>query len=166
MAPMHAIQSPGFRQLVVLVVSVPTFLLGYAYVGLAIALGLAHQPRVEGELVAVATWRPWWAKRWRYSTTVGRGMCLSPKAVESERIWQHEMVHVRQTEDACAQAALAAIALWFVGTPWWAALALWIVAPASLAVNLGTSALRHGIAGAYRQSEHERAAYSETDHLG
>jgi len=163
---MRTIQRPGFGQIVILAVSAPTWLLGYAYVGLALALGLAHRFRVEGEFVAVATWRPWWAKRWRYSTTVGRGMCLSPGSVESERIWQHEMVHVRQTEDACAQAALAGLALWAAdGMPWWGGLALWVIAPASLAVNLGTSALRHGLGGAYRQSEHERAAYSGTDHF-
>lgn len=150
-------------RIVALIIAIPTFVIGYAYVGLACLLGLAHKPRIRGRAMPVAIWRPWWAKIWRYSTTVGRGMCLHPRHDGFARIWDHECVHVRQHEDLAAMGAGALV--WFgLHGDWWLGVQAWHLSQAGSLFGLLMAGLRQGWANAYRESEHERAAYEQTDH--
>lgn len=147
-------------------ISIPTYVAGFGYVGLMLALGFAHKPRIRGRAMPVAVWRPWWAKIWRYSTTVGRGMCLHPRHVDGgdddARIWDHERVHVRQHEDLAAMGA-GALALFALQGDWWLGVQAWHLSQAGSLFSLLMAGLRLGWANAYREAEHERAAYSQTD---
>ena len=117
--------------------------------------------RFVGEGVLAATWRPWAAKRWKYSTTLSRGMVLQADA--DERTVKHEFVHVRQVEDrlllALIVSCLIASVQW---NPWW--LILWPTGVAWQLPNFLTAVLRGG--DVYRDTEHERSAYSQTDNKG
>jgi len=138
--------------------SLPLFGIGLVYVGLACLLGFAHGFRLEGD-VFTATWRDWVAKRWHYTTTAGRGVIGHPEhRKHRERIWFHEMVHVRQQEDLCALGLLIAIPVAWLGQPYIAVL-LWVAAPAGHLLGYLTAWLRGG--DPYYDAEHERAAYSQ-----
>ncbi len=147
--------------IIALIIAAPTFTVGYAFVGLVCALGLARNPRIGPRAIAVATWRPWVAKHWRYSTTVGRGVVLHPDHEEKAAVWDHERVHVRQSEDLCALGLVLGIVANAAWGDWAQALLVWHVAPVGLLLNYVMAGLRHGKLAVYREAEHERAAYSQ-----
>lgn len=117
---------------------------------------------IRGGLVLV-TWRPWFAKRWKYSTTLGVIMGTHDIHAVSDRLLAHEQVHaLRQYPDMNVLGlALSGVAM-LCGVQWWLALAmfwgssgmLWLVP------NYLTGWIRFG--DAYMGSEHERSAYAQT----
>lgn len=139
--------------------ALPTFGIGFGYVALACLLGFAKGLHVE-DGIFWATWRDWWAQKWRYSTTATRGIILHPNHEQNDGVIFHEMVHVRQAEDLCAHGLLAAIlaALW---GQWWLAFWLWHIAPAGHLLNYLMAWLR-GL-DPYYGAEHERAAYAQEE---
>jgi hypothetical protein len=145
----------------------PSVLLGYVWITALLVLGMAQNPRYIRGVPAV-TWRPWVAKRWRFSTTIGHGYAMSPRA--SQRTYYHEHLHVLQYEDLCLLgAALSASLLPWLG--WQGSLILWATsgAPWLLPGSFLGSILRfkrRGISwmeAAYRLTEHERSAYAQTE---
>jgi hypothetical protein len=107
--------------------------------------------------VLVVQWRDWFAKRWHYSTTIGHGIGLHPRA--GERTAWHEYVHIRQYEDLCLLGAviggLCCIVSWKLGLIIWATSgAPWLLP------NFITGWIRFG--DPYMGSEHERSAYAQT----
>jgi len=130
---------------------------------------------------------------WNYSTTIIRTLFWNPGAARrsegelDERVERHERVHVRQSEDLAFAGFLLGLAvaasMWTLG--WYADawqpaavwLGVWLVSPLLLIGNWITALLRFGIAPpregrswlgrvfdvAYRDSEHERSAYAQTD---
>ena len=137
----------------------PRFI-GWLWVLLACAFFFAHRLKVVDDAVLTAEWRPWWAKRWRYSTTIGAGMIFQGYSRERTRTQAHERVHVRQTEDlALAGAIITPVVIAATGS-WWPLL-IW---PAMLIIqtsNFLGAVLRGG--DVYRDAEHERSAYAQTD---
>jgi hypothetical protein len=142
-------------------IATPTFLYGVLFVYGATLLGFARLPIRTDDGVFMAVWCDWWALRWHYSTTVGRGIILHPNHRYNPDVFCHEMVHVRQGEDLCAHAlVLGASLAWS-----WAELVLgfliWFLAPTAHLLNYGMAWLR-GL-DPYMGAEHEKSAYAQTD---
>ena len=107
----------------------------------------------------MVTWRPWFAKRWRYTTTLGLVMGTHDPYDVSDTLVAHELIHVRQYIDmnllGLAIGGLVCIADWRWGLGIWASSGmLWLVP------NFLTGWIRYG--DAYYGSEHERSAYAQT----
>jgi hypothetical protein len=85
-------------------------------------------------------------------------MCLQPGV--SRLTLEHELVHVRQVEDLLLLSAILSIVVVLVeGNPWWTL--LWPSGVVWLLPNFLGAALRKG--HIYRDAEHERGAYAQTD---
>jgi hypothetical protein len=104
-------------------------------------------------------WRPWFAKRWRYTTTLGLIAGTHDPWDISGQLVLHEKVHAKQYVDmnllgACI-GGLLCIVDWRWGLGVWASSGmLWLVP------NFISGWIRYG--DAYMGSEHERSAYAQT----
>lgn len=145
------------RNIIRYVLTTPMFF-GWLFPLLTFVLYMSHELRVIDNKVLSATWRPWAAKIWKYSTTLGRGMVLQPDA--GDRILDHEMVHVRQFEDATLLALIVSLLVTLVTwNLWW--LLLWASGPLWLSTAYLGAVMRGG--RIYRDAEIERSAYAQTD---
>ena len=142
-----------------MLIAAPTFVWGYLYVGLACALGFAQDMKVRGRLMPTATWRPWFARIWDYSTTVCRGIIIHPGTSHPDTIWDHETIHVVQAEDLCA----LGLALGSVTGELLPMLVIWMLSPFGLLLNYVMAGLRRGKLAVYREAEHEASAYAQTE---
>jgi hypothetical protein len=125
---------------------------------LAVGCFFARDLRLLEDAVLAATWRPWFAARWKYSTAIAAGMCIHPE--HGAAVEPHERVHTRQMEDlALAGLALAIVVSLASWSPW--GLLLWPGALLLKTANFLGALLRGG--HAYRDAEHERSAYAQTD---
>ncbi len=135
----------------------PRFI-GWLFPLLAVGLFLARDLRLLEDGVLTATWRKWAARIWHYSTTLGAGMVL--QAGVSPRTMAHERVHVRQFEDAALAGLVLALVVSLVELqPLW--LLLWPAGMLLMLPNFAGALLRGG--HVYRDAEHERSAYAQTD---
>ncbi len=129
---------------------------------------------------------------YQYSTTILRLIVWNPGARDDaeeldDRVERHETVHLRQFEDAAVQGFVLGLALataqWTFGwyaEAWQPALVwelVWLAMPLMAFANWITAVMRFGVAPkregrswfdrifdvAYRDSEHERSAYAQTD---
>lgn len=173
-------------------------LLGWLYVALACVLFLADikSIRFESHAIVTAKWRPWFAKVYPFSTTLGRGIVFYPGVRDAEkplddRVERHERVHVWQMEDISFRFLLVGLLVGLVTDDWLLGLFLWLSAPAWLVTNFVMALLRfshnaewpkdEGLSGwkrftkfakhlaidiAYRDSDHERSAYAQTATMG
>lgn len=136
--------------------TLPTLLQGYLLGLLSLMFGIAKKPRFRKGVLQL-TWRDWFAKRWRYSTTLGACMWLHPDhGVQTQ--W-HEFVHIRQYEDLNLLGALVGgiVCIW----NWQLGLILWAFSGAMwLLPNFISGWIRFG--DPYMGSEHELSAYSQT----
>ncbi len=159
----------------------------YPYVLLAMACGLAHKPAWQGTNLT-AEWRPWFAKIWHYSTTIGRGIIFHPLSNRGKdttldtRIEFHEDTHVVQLE--CLMTLSLVLGGVVAAVTGDLVLGFWIhwSGGAWQLPNFLCAVLRHGpepfnadeprswiarvMESAYRNSEHERSAYAQTDMIG
>jgi len=156
---------------VLFAVTIPSAVLyGWTVVALALALFFAHKPKFAPYGVLTAVWRPWWAKIWKYSTTFGKGIIYHPRIADdtpdviNNRVEKHEMVHVRQAEDRILLALLIGVTVTIVTGNWILGLALWVSGTAWQLPNFLTAVLRGG--HIYRDTEHERSAYSQCTERG
>lgn len=113
-----------------------------------------------------ATWTPRATRLWKYSTTFGRFIVHQPNG--SWRVKKHERVHVRQLEDQSVVALLLAVSCFVATGALWMSLGLWWSSLLWMLPNMLTACLRHGFSMdvAYRDAEHERSAYAQTDPPG
>lgn len=134
--------------------------------GLLLMAGFAHRPRFEGAAIMTLQWRPWVAKRYRYSLTFLRLIIWGPGFREldpndtttelDENHERHERVHVRQFEDAAVQGFFLGLGLasvqWAFGwcvEAWQPAVLwelTWLLFPLMSAAGWGTALLRWGLA--------------------
>ena len=159
--------------------TLPMFLWGHLYVGLAFITFVAKDLSYDKDSFALtAEWRPWFAKLWKYSTTIGFGIIYHPNGRQGAIRW-HENSHVRQNQDLSVAALIAGvIAGAAAGDPWWW-LALWLAGPIWMVPNFFTALLRYAhverkegvgwfehwvLEVMYLGSEHERSAYAQDDH--
>jgi hypothetical protein len=133
--------------------------------------------RFQGAGVLTARTKKWAAKFWGYSTTVGRAILYHPVAYDDtpaidNRTERHEFVHIKQWEDDCFAAffggLLLAVLGWLLldydamqGFATWTF--VWCLGVARMLPNFATGVLRYGWKGIYRDTEHERSAYAQTD---
>ncbi len=109
----------------------------------------------------IARWRPWFAVRWKYTTTLGFMMGTHDPYAVSDQLLMHETIHAyRQYVDLNVLAfVLAGCLLPWLG--WVGALVLWGTSGMLwLVPNFFTGWVRFG--DAYMGSEHERSAYAQT----
>lgn len=165
---------PG--QWVLYAVTIPWTLTTYVLALLSLVCFMTRAPRFEGAGIFSLTWRDWVAKRWGYSTTLGRVIFWGPSHRDAtheidERVEFHERVHIRQNEDFAMLAFVlgltVAIGRWAdgevaAGFAWW--LGLWWASGLFYLTNFLTAMLRYGWIGVYRDSEHERSASAQTDY--
>jgi hypothetical protein len=104
-----------------------------------------------------------------FSTTLGRGICYSREVYDDtvaldHPIERHEFVHIKQYEDDCVRAAIIGlITAGAAGNNWWLGLGVYVSSIFWLLPNYLTAVLRYGMKGIYRDTEHERSAYAQTD---
>lgn len=151
------------REIPLALLSAPSLVFGLLCLIVAALCGLATdiRPSVNGFWTLDATWRPWFAKRWKYSTTLGLTVFYHPGHLAdpevTTRLKRHEAVHVRQHQDHGILGILLGTVLLFIDPK--AAFVVWILSPAySLCGFLGAF-LRGG--DPYRDAEHERSAYGQ-----
>lgn len=163
---------------VLFVIALPAVIAGHLYVLGACCLFFAEfkSLRYQGAGVLTSRFRPWFSKRWRYSTTLGRGILYGPWAYDASveidnRTEMHEFVHIRQFENCCAWGLLggliATIIAWLLGLGAGEGFALWgsiwALSWIQNITNNLTAMLVFGWKGLYRDAEHERSAYAQTD---
>lgn len=153
------------RSLAIRVLCPAHYVLSLALFVLSTILFVAKPLRKDREMpfALVLTWRPWFAKRWRYSTTLGFTIFMHPRHLEEQgddgRTLKHERVHVRQYVDDGILALLLSLPTFFVS--WKLALVLLACAPLFRVSGFLGALLRGG--HVYRDAEHERGAYGQTD---
>lgn len=128
---------------------------------------LAHRPSMDRRLILQMSWRPWVEKRWRYSTTLGRTIWFQARHRDDERVQRHELIHVHQVEALLLLSLLVGLlhglldyretSAWLEGALIWCSGGVWQLP------NYLAAGLRHGWKHAYRDAEHERSAYAQTD---
>jgi hypothetical protein len=153
------------------IISMPSVILGYLYVGLCLLLGLSEKFAYEPGLVPTVQWRPWVDKRYRFSLTIGRGISYKPARRDdpteiNTQLERHERKHIWQQEDNCFQSFLLGLPIAIITGDWILGLIIWSSAVVWLSVNFVTAGIRFhdfSIDGMYRNAEHERSAYAQTD---
>jgi hypothetical protein len=144
-------------------IAAPTFVWGAVFVYGAVLLRFAEDPKMVAPALFTARFRPWWAAKWKWSSTIGRGIIFHPKLFTPEgafeRINAHERVHVRQHEDLCLHGLVWALVA-FLWAQTALGLVLWFLAPLATGLNYAMSWVRG--ADPYRDAEHERSAYAQT----
>ncbi len=143
-----------------------TLTVGWGWVLLMFCLGACRDLKWEPTGVLTAVWREWVVDFWKYSTTIGRGIIYQPtrRAPPGEpmtRTQEHEHVHIRQNEDLHVLGFIIAAVIFGFTRDWKAALVLWWSSGLWLVPNFLTTVLRGG--HIYRDTEHERSAYAQTD---
>lgn len=138
----------------------PRFL-GWLFPILAVCCFAATNLRLLSDGVLVATWRPWVASRWKYSMAFSAGLVLQPGGLNvTARTIDHELVHVRQTEDGALLGLLLGVVVSLIEmNPWY--LLLWPLLMFGKTLGWLGAVLRGG--HVYRDAEHERSAYAQTD---
>ena len=140
--------------------SLPGYIEGLLFILLAHVFFLAEGIQWDKEhLYFKSTWRPWVEKHWHYSTTLGHGTIYQSKA--GDRIHQHEPIHIRQIDDMLILSFIIGILCGAAAGSFWWFLGIWCSGIAWQLPNFLTAWLRGG--DPYRDSEHERSAYAQTD---
>jgi hypothetical protein len=155
-----------FRLIILATLCAPAVLFGYFYVLLFTVLFAAHRWHFDTEYLTLnAVWRPWVTKFWKYSTALSHGVIYHPNSAGSEQTRQHELVHVRQSQDltllALTVAIVAAGLTALEAQPWEVFLGIWVSGVLWKLPNFLTAVLRGG--HIYRDTEHERSAFAQTD---
>lgn len=156
---------------VLFITSFQHVILGYLFVGFTLLFRLSERFAYEPGLVPTVQWRPWVDRRYQYSLTIGRAICYKPAVRDDPkfidtRMERHERKHIWQAEDLCFMAFLLALPVTIVTGDWILGLIIWSNAIVWLAVNFITAGLRERdftIEGMYRNAEHERSSYAQTD---
>lgn len=145
-----------------------TLTIGWGWVLLMAVIRAAGSLRFEPTGILTATWKPWAAKRWKYSTTLGTGIVYqedrrAPKGSDWTSVQNHEHVHVRQVIDQMLLSLVIGAVVTVVTGNWILGIVLWWSGGLWQAPNFLTAGMRNGfnLAGVYRGSEHERAAYAQ-----
>jgi len=115
--------------------------------------------------ILLAQWKPWFASKWKYSTAFGRGVVFHPKVIGKDnsiyhRIWQHEMIHIKQIESLMMLSCIIGTIVGVITGNYLLGLGIWISGGIWQLSNFMTAVLTGG--HIYRDAEHERSAYAQT----
>ena len=162
-----------WRVILIVLFCLPEALLGWIVGGLSLALFMSKKPRVDPEMpfVLIVTWRDWWGKIWKYSTTISFFIGMHPKSEASQktdddptgefgRTRKHERVHVRQIIDRALLSVTLALIILPVDP--WLAFGIRFGGPLYQLPNF-LGVLLRGDGNIYRDAQHERSAYAQTD---
>ena len=167
LAPFFCRYTGGMRYLLFLFTAPYSIVVGWGWVLLMRLIGAAEDLSWEPTFVLTAEWKPWAAKRWQYTTTLGRGIVYQPGwrhdgPVERwSEIQHHEHVHVRQVEDLMLLSFIVGLCVGAATSNWLLGAILWASGGAWQLPNFLGAVMRGG--RVYRDSEHERAAYAQAD---
>lgn len=157
---------------ILVVLSLPALIISWLFLTILCICQLAYKPTFEPGPIMSAQWRPWFAKWWRYSNGFGRvtiylHSVISGDSSRAQRVRAHEHVHIRQTEDDMVKAFLVALIAGLLAWNFWVFVGIWCSGILWLPVGYLTSMFRYGwkrgYKHIYRQAEHERAAYAQTN---
>jgi hypothetical protein len=157
---------------ILVVLSLPALVISWLFVTLLCICQLAHKPTFEPGPILSAQWRPWFAKYWRFSNGFGRATIYQHSAISGgtssvARVRAHEGVHIRQTEDDMVKAFLVGLVAGLCAWNLWVFIGIWCSGIIWIMVHYLASMLRYGWGKGYfyiyKNAEHERAAYAETD---
>ena len=164
---------------VLFALSLPAVIFGYIAMGLLFLFRIAEfkTRRWQGAGVLTARANPKFAKRWGFTTTLGRAVLYHPSAWDQteevdNQVEKHEFVHIKQWEDACvwgfASGLFSGLLAWWmtgygVGAFFAVWMTVWLLSVATMATNFLTAIARYGPKGIYLDTEHERSAYAQTD---
>jgi hypothetical protein len=103
-----------------------------------------------------------------FSTTIGRAMAMSRREYDDTKafdgpIERHEVVHIKQYEDDVLTALLVGLVAGAADNNWGLGFGIYVSGVAWMLPNYVTAVMRYGWKGAYRDTEHERSAYAQTD---
>lgn len=154
------------RNVVLFLIVLPwTLTISYPAVLILWAARQVEKLRFDHGGILSADTRGWLGRKWKYSTTLGYGMVYRPgrrpEKGEVNRIWNHEMVHTRQIQDLMLLSLIIGAIVGLSYASFGAFLCIWWSGGAWQLPNFVSAWLRGG--RPYRDSEHERAAYSFTD---
>jgi len=157
---------------VLFVVSLPAVIISWLAFAILCAITAVKNPTLEPGFILSGHWAPWAARLWKYSIGVGRvtiyqHFSISGVPNRTKRVRAHENVHIRQGEDDMLKAFLVGLVAGLCAWNFWVFAGIWISGFIWLMVSYLASMLRYGWGGGYRriyrQAEHERAAYAQTD---
>lgn len=144
---------------ILFITSLPMSLASWLLACLAWIFQFSTNLRWEENYVLAATWRQWFFRHWGYSTTFGRAVIYAP----NHHPKAHEHVHVRQMVDENTKAfvvgSITGLLTWNV----WLWIIIWCSGMLWILLHYVTAMLRYGVKHMYRDAEHERAAYAQTD---
>ncbi len=142
---------------------------GYGWLLLLCVIGLAEWKaiRFQGAAVLTTKWKPRWAAKFGFTTTVGRAVIYDPSWYDAtiavdNRVEKHEFVHIAQIEDLMVLSFVVGLVAAVVTGSWQLGALLWWSGGAWQLPNFVTAFIRYGWKGAYRDTEHERSAYAQT----
>ena len=149
--------------------TLPLVLQGWIVAALAFCFGIWGRARFA-QGILVCEWRPWFAARWPFVTTIAYAMGARAGG-PLYATWSHEIVHVRQSEDLVLTALIIGgiVAIWqpwlglgiyLSGGPLWQLPGFLSALPRYR--RLGKSLGLKGWETMYYGSEHERSAYAQT----
>lgn len=136
--------------------------------------------------VLTTEWSPKFAKVYPFTLTLGRSIFFYPNRQDNSTTISHEMVHVRQVEDLMLLSFILGFLVGLCTWNWALGFGLWCSGGLWQLPNFISSILRHSekalwpkegslkerfsqyfsslfLSVAYKESEHERAAYAQTD---
>jgi len=145
--------------------------------------------RFKGAGVLTTEWKPWFAKIYPFSITLGRMKIFLPGAQEDGRTDAHEDIHIAQIEDLMFLSLLVGLTVALITGDALMGFILWTSGGMWQLPNFLTAMLRYGhlvkwpqegsfgsklktfmadlfVGTAYRDAEHERSAYAQTDPVG
>jgi len=146
------------RNAVLVILSLPQVLSGWLLWILFLTVGAVYKPKVKRPFIPFAIWRPWIAKRWRFSNQFGRLIVMHPS--HDRNVYVHELVHLRQSENNGICGFVTGLVCLFFGLNWGMALAVW-----AMSLSYPVLAMFGAWVRGYRpywDSENERAAYAQT----
>jgi hypothetical protein len=146
-------------------ITLPFAILSWAFILILWLFRFVEKVHFENHCILVGQWRPWFAKKFKYSTEFGRSVAYNPRIIDKagkplRRVVQHELIHLQQVEDLMVLSLIIGVIVGFITGNWILGLIIWTSGGAFQLPNFLTSVLRgHDI---YRGSMHEICAYAAT----
>jgi hypothetical protein len=153
------------------ITSLPALIGSWLFFAILCAITAVKNPTLEPGLILSGYWAPWVSRFWRYSNAFGRVTIYQHKLISGDpssakRVRTHEQTHIRQSDDDMLKAFLVGVVAGLCAWNYWLFIGIWCSGFVWLMVHYLASMFRYGanrMQRVYRQAEHERAAYAQSD---